>query len=231
MAAALTFWKSGQASIANERDDPAWTNALTFVGLAFISASLGVQGILGKRLNTQFGTTSTYLLLLKSNCYLHFASSCTDYCLGRVNDRSGPLQTWEACHFTRPQGHSGRLIVPWGFRGACNFRANRNCRYPRRRRRLPSIHHPFLDFCSREGPSHIIYFHQRLFLLSIFMASIIDNRIPLLYPLEFFCRSCYLVLYTLDHNCIFVSRSDSYFWHWRNAGPIQPVNSIPLFMC
>lgn len=59
MAGALAFWKSGQGSIANQRDDPAWTNVLTFVGLAFISASLGLQGILGKRLNTQFGTTST----------------------------------------------------------------------------------------------------------------------------------------------------------------------------
>lgn len=57
MAAALAFWKSGQPGISNRRDDPAWTNALTFVGLAFMSASLGVQGILGKRLNTQFGTT------------------------------------------------------------------------------------------------------------------------------------------------------------------------------
>ncbi|KAF8962279.1 hypothetical protein BDZ97DRAFT_1119657 [Flammula alnicola] len=57
MAAAIAFWKSNQGSIADQRDDPAWTNALTFVGLAFISASLGVQGILGKRLNTQFGTT------------------------------------------------------------------------------------------------------------------------------------------------------------------------------
>jgi len=58
MAAAIAFWKGGQRSISNARDDPAWTNALTFVGLAFMSASLGVQGILGKRLNTQFGTTS-----------------------------------------------------------------------------------------------------------------------------------------------------------------------------
>ncbi|KAF9475410.1 hypothetical protein BDN70DRAFT_814149, partial [Pholiota conissans] len=57
MAAAIAFWKSGQPSISNARDDPAWTNTLTFVGLAFMSASLGVQGILGKRLNTQFGTT------------------------------------------------------------------------------------------------------------------------------------------------------------------------------
>jgi len=59
MAAAIAFWKSGQPGISNARDEPAWTNALTFVGLGFMSASLGVQGILGKRLNTQFGTTST----------------------------------------------------------------------------------------------------------------------------------------------------------------------------
>ena len=69
MASAIAFWKAGQPSISNARDDPAWTNALSFVGLAFMSASLGVQGILGKRLNTQFGTTSacniyTYITLL-----------------------------------------------------------------------------------------------------------------------------------------------------------------------
>ncbi|KAJ7098270.1 hypothetical protein C8R44DRAFT_811194 [Mycena epipterygia] len=57
MGAALTVWKSGQGSIAAVRGDPSWTNALTFVALAFMSASLGVQGIVGKRLNTQFTTT------------------------------------------------------------------------------------------------------------------------------------------------------------------------------
>ncbi|KAJ7134274.1 hypothetical protein C8R44DRAFT_421074 [Mycena epipterygia] len=57
MGAALTVWKSGQGSIAAVRGDPSWTNTLTFVALAFMSASLGVQGIVGKRLNTQFGTT------------------------------------------------------------------------------------------------------------------------------------------------------------------------------
>ncbi|KAG6864182.1 hypothetical protein C0991_011801 [Blastosporella zonata] len=57
MAAAVTIWKSGEAGIADARDDPAWNNALSFVALAFMSASLGVQGVLGKRLNTQFGTT------------------------------------------------------------------------------------------------------------------------------------------------------------------------------
>ncbi|PPR02260.1 hypothetical protein CVT24_011609 [Panaeolus cyanescens] len=57
MAAAIAFWKSGQPSLSGERELPAWTNALTFVGLAFMSASLGLQGIQAKRLNTQFGTT------------------------------------------------------------------------------------------------------------------------------------------------------------------------------
>ncbi|KAF5387492.1 hypothetical protein D9757_006513 [Collybiopsis confluens] len=57
MAAALTIWKSGQPGVASDRGDPSWTNALSFVCLAFMSLSLGTQGILAKRLNTQFGTT------------------------------------------------------------------------------------------------------------------------------------------------------------------------------
>ncbi|KAJ3876570.1 hypothetical protein F5051DRAFT_411199 [Lentinula edodes] len=57
MAAALTIWKSGQSSVADDRGDPSWTNALSFVCLAFMSMSLGTQGIIGKRLNTQFTTT------------------------------------------------------------------------------------------------------------------------------------------------------------------------------
>lgn len=61
MAAALTAWKSGQGSIAEVRGDPAWTDALTFVAIAFMSASLGLQGIMGKRVNTQFATTSECL--------------------------------------------------------------------------------------------------------------------------------------------------------------------------
>ncbi|KAF7357382.1 Aldedh domain-containing protein [Mycena sanguinolenta] len=60
MTAALVIWSSGQSSVAAMRGDPSWTNALTFVVLAFRSASLGVQGIVGKRLNTQF--TSTIIL-------------------------------------------------------------------------------------------------------------------------------------------------------------------------
>ena len=82
MAGAIAFWKAGQPSISNARDDPAWTNALTFVGLAFMSASLGVQGILGKRLNTQFGTTSTQKRKKDSRFLLMLPCSC-------INDRLG----------------------------------------------------------------------------------------------------------------------------------------------
>ncbi|KAK0449698.1 uncharacterized protein EV420DRAFT_1275013 [Desarmillaria tabescens] len=57
MAASATIYKSNMRSIADERADPSWTNVLAFACIAFMSASLGVQGILGKRLNTQFTTT------------------------------------------------------------------------------------------------------------------------------------------------------------------------------
>ncbi|KAF8841085.1 hypothetical protein BDN67DRAFT_902103 [Paxillus ammoniavirescens] len=57
MAAAISIWKSGQGSVADARDDPAWSNTLSFVCIGFMSASMGLQGIMGKRLNTQFTTT------------------------------------------------------------------------------------------------------------------------------------------------------------------------------
>ena len=63
MAAALAIWKSGEASTTNARDDPAWHNALSFVCIAFMSASMGLQGIMGKRVNTQFATTSAFSLV------------------------------------------------------------------------------------------------------------------------------------------------------------------------
>lgn len=64
MAAALCIWKSHEASEASQRDDPAWTNALSFATVGFMSASMGLQGIMGKRVNTQFATTSAFYLSL-----------------------------------------------------------------------------------------------------------------------------------------------------------------------
>ncbi|KAL0566241.1 hypothetical protein V5O48_015773 [Marasmius crinis-equi] len=57
MAAAVTIWQSDAGGIADDRGDPAWTTGLTFACVVFMSASLGLQGIMGKRLNTQFTTT------------------------------------------------------------------------------------------------------------------------------------------------------------------------------
>lgn len=56
MAAALAAHYGGQDGIASDRGDPSWTNPLSFVSLGFASASLGLQGIIGVRLNTAFGT-------------------------------------------------------------------------------------------------------------------------------------------------------------------------------
>jgi hypothetical protein len=69
MSAALTIWQSGEGSIANSRGDALWTNVLSFVCVSFLSLSLGLQGIMGKRINTQFTTTS------KLSIFLFLASS------------------------------------------------------------------------------------------------------------------------------------------------------------
>ncbi|KAG2129651.1 uncharacterized protein EDB93DRAFT_113355 [Suillus bovinus] len=57
MAAAVVIWKSDELSITDARADPAWTNALSFVCIGFLSASMGLQAIMGKRVNTHFATT------------------------------------------------------------------------------------------------------------------------------------------------------------------------------
>lgn len=59
MAAALTIWRTDQARIADGREDP-----FAFLCIVFMSMSLGLQGIMGKRIDTQFSTTSKFILLL-----------------------------------------------------------------------------------------------------------------------------------------------------------------------
>jgi hypothetical protein len=81
MVAAVTLWKSGDMSVSDARADPTWTHPLSFVALAFMSASLGLQGNQGKRLNTQFGTTSKPLFILS---LLLVENMCS-----RSNDRLG----------------------------------------------------------------------------------------------------------------------------------------------
>ena len=59
MAAAVAIWMSGEGSIANARADPAWSSGLAFIAVGCMSASMGLQGIMGKRMNTHFTTTGT----------------------------------------------------------------------------------------------------------------------------------------------------------------------------
>lgn len=82
MAAALCIWKSGQPSFADARDTPAWSNALSYVCIGFMSASMGLQGIMGKRVNTQFATTSA-----SSSPLLSHMSYCINVWRSRADDR------------------------------------------------------------------------------------------------------------------------------------------------
>ncbi|KAJ7484400.1 hypothetical protein FB451DRAFT_1028032 [Mycena latifolia] len=55
--AGICIQQSGQGSVAIVRGEPSWTNGWTSVGLALMAASLGLQGIMSKRLNTHFSTS------------------------------------------------------------------------------------------------------------------------------------------------------------------------------
>ncbi|POY75999.1 hypothetical protein BMF94_1085 [Rhodotorula taiwanensis] len=57
MAAALCAHFSGEPSVAEFRTAASWQNAKGMAALGFASASLGLQGIVAKRLNSQFGTS------------------------------------------------------------------------------------------------------------------------------------------------------------------------------
>jgi hypothetical protein len=63
MGAAIALWKTHEGSVSSSRAVPSWTKAGTFACLGLMSASMGLQGIMGKRLNTQFATTSASVAL------------------------------------------------------------------------------------------------------------------------------------------------------------------------
>ncbi|BGP51179.1 hypothetical protein JCM10450v2_007108 [Rhodotorula kratochvilovae] len=56
MAAALCAHFSREVSVAEFRTNASWKTAQGMAALGFASASLGLQGIVAKRLNSQFGT-------------------------------------------------------------------------------------------------------------------------------------------------------------------------------
>ena len=57
MAAALCIHFSDEPSLASGRGAPAWTSVLGFATIGFVSASLGLQGIVAKRIKSEFGTS------------------------------------------------------------------------------------------------------------------------------------------------------------------------------
>ncbi|KAG9311561.1 hypothetical protein JVU11DRAFT_7766 [Chiua virens] len=57
MIATISIWKSHEGSTADSRGKPAWLNVLSFVAIAGVSASMGLQGNMAKRLYTEFSTT------------------------------------------------------------------------------------------------------------------------------------------------------------------------------
>lgn len=58
LIAALLLRRVGPSNFTTGGDT--WANAEGFATIAFTSASMGLQGIMGKRLNTEFSTTGTY---------------------------------------------------------------------------------------------------------------------------------------------------------------------------
>jgi uncharacterized membrane protein YfcA len=61
IAAAVLMWEDRESSVADARDDPAWSGTLSFAFTGFLSASMGLQGVMAKRVGTHFSTTGAHL--------------------------------------------------------------------------------------------------------------------------------------------------------------------------
>ncbi|WVN87595.1 uncharacterized protein L203_102778 [Cryptococcus depauperatus CBS 7841] len=57
MAAALAAHYSKESGFAEHRGDPSWKTPLGMAALAFLSATMGIQGIVGKRIASPMNTT------------------------------------------------------------------------------------------------------------------------------------------------------------------------------
>jgi hypothetical protein len=67
IAAAVLMWEDRESSVADARYDPAWSGTLSFAFTGFLSASMGLQGVMAKRVGTHFSTTGAYL-----PCFIFF---------------------------------------------------------------------------------------------------------------------------------------------------------------
>ncbi|KAI6001575.1 hypothetical protein F5J12DRAFT_723440 [Pisolithus orientalis] len=82
MGAAIALWKSHLPWYAPTGTGPVWTTPLAFLGYGFMSASMGLQGVMAKRINTQFSTsvvlTSIWCELISEPKLFHLRRGVAD---------------------------------------------------------------------------------------------------------------------------------------------------------
>ncbi|OAX43147.1 hypothetical protein K503DRAFT_862515 [Rhizopogon vinicolor AM-OR11-026] len=57
MASAILMWNGRESNVADARDAPAWSDTLSFLFTGFLSASMGLQGVMARRVNSHFSAT------------------------------------------------------------------------------------------------------------------------------------------------------------------------------
>ena len=91
--------------------DTWYHNALAFVTIASLSMSLGLQGIMGKRVNTQFTTTSA-LYLGHPRTIADPSSSHAHNDMVQAHDRAVAVQAWLPPR-AQPQDHGDHHALRW----------------------------------------------------------------------------------------------------------------------
>ncbi|KIK94530.1 hypothetical protein PAXRUDRAFT_782623, partial [Paxillus rubicundulus Ve08.2h10] len=104
MGAAITSWQSGAPTFAEANSGPAWKTPLSFACLGFMSSSMGLQGVMAKRLNTQFSTT-----VVLTSIWVELISEPKLFHLRRlVIERDHKIMTIAACFVG---GFAGRAVL------------------------------------------------------------------------------------------------------------------------
>ncbi|KIJ14513.1 hypothetical protein PAXINDRAFT_176697 [Paxillus involutus ATCC 200175] len=104
MGAAITSWQSGAPTFAAANSGAVWKTPLSFACLGFMSSSMGLQGVMAKRLNTQFSTT-----VVLTSIWVELISEPKLFHLRRlVVERDHKIMTIAACF---AGGFAGRTVL------------------------------------------------------------------------------------------------------------------------
>jgi hypothetical protein len=122
LLAGILLWKS-----AREDESfptlPIWSSPEGYGAMAFSSASMGLQGIMGKRVNTQFATTGTYLLWSLEYWLICITFSRANHGVVRIDGRPAPVPC-TFCSDARIENYRCRRVVPWWVLGTVSFGPN-----------------------------------------------------------------------------------------------------------